>query len=49
MTDKQIKQLQNERPTKEEEQAIIEQLQSTEDSLATDTAIPEIITPSFLL
>ena len=39
-------QIAGEVPTKEEEQAIIEQLQSTEDSLATDTAIPEIITPS---
>ena len=33
-------------PTKEEEQAIINQLQSSEDSLSTETAIPEMITPS---
>ena len=33
-------------PTKEEEQAIINQLQSTEDTLATETVIPEMITPS---
>ncbi len=39
-------QISGQTPTKEEEQAIIEQLQSTEDSLATDTAIPEMITPS---
>ena len=33
-------------PTKEEEQAIIQQLQSSEDSLATDTITPEMVTPS---
>jgi hypothetical protein len=38
--------IQGNTPTKEEEQAIINQLQSTEDSLATETSIPEIITPS---
>ena len=38
--------IQGNTPTKEEEQAIINQLQSTEDGLATETSIPEMITPS---
>jgi len=41
-------QIQGNKPSKEEEQAIIQQLQGIEsqDGLATDTAIPEMITPS---
>ena len=41
-------QIQGNEPSKEEEQAIIQQLQGMEsqDGVATDTAIPEMITPS---
>ena len=41
-------QIQGDTPSKEEEQAIIQQLQGIEsqDGVATDTAIPEMITPS---